>query len=607
MEFLVIIGLAVWIFTLSKRVSKLEERLKGGQVNQNVVPTSIPDHNYGGDVTRPLVASHAMSTPETMDPNSVQVGEVAFTPHVVESDKPSGLENFVTWVKQDFMVKLGAFLLLIAFGWFVRYAFANDWIGEMGRIMLGLVFGASIMTLGMWRIKTHPHQGGIFLVLGSTGIILTLYAARELYDIFTPETALLMMFLSVALVSFVSVRYDRKKLAGASLILAGIAPLLTASYSPSVTDLSLYLLVIVLGTLWVVYLRGWSVLTFIALVIVFLHHLPFLLFSGEKGLLFVYLFAAIFFIANILGLIKANQMGEKHKSHLLVAVGTGIYLIPWILIVASSSWQSMILVAWMLIFSVGSFITYRVLESKTPFYIYGGTGIAFLAAATAVELSGPALTIAYTFEILALVILASRLFAGTRVAVNLSWLFLGPILFSFESMDSSAWRDGVFHSDFTVLVVLTLSLLFVGLNFLINKNEHNQTASSVFITLGFVYVLILIWLVLHAGTGTAFGNNYDPTKYERGTMYSLVIYTIIGIYMYIKGTGMGKRGLALGGSILLGLVIARLLFVEVWNMEITGRIITFLIIGILLISTAFIKRTQSPKEVAKTEVIDNNN
>lgn len=606
MEFLIVIGLLVWVFTLSKRVGELEEKIKGTvRSDQGTAGYSpVSDHSYSGNEPRPLVSPQAMSA-SGLDQAEGQ--PVNFTPHVVETENKgvqpeTVVSNFFAWLKQDFMVKLGAFLLLIAFGWFVSYAFANNWIGEMGRITLGLIFGALIMGLGMWRIDKRPHQGGIFMVLGSATVILTLYVARELYDMFTPAVALAIMFLSVALVSYVSVRYNRKNLALSGLILAGVAPLFTDAPDPDVVGLSWYLLVTTLGTLWVVYLRGWSILVFAALGIVFLYHLPYLDAMNEAGIWFGFLFTAIFFVANLVGLI-ANKAGKEHKSHLFTAVGTGVYVILWILAGVADEWQSLVLVLWMLVFSVGGFMVYRSLQSLAPFYIYGGTSIVLLAAATAVELSGPALTIAFILEIAALVILASKLFAGTRIAVSLSWLFLGPILLSFDSMDSYTWSAGLLHSDLVVLVILTLALFGVGVSFLINKNEHNKKAAPVFLVLGAVYVLVLIWLVLHAGTG-----GHYSSEYERGTMFSLIVYTIIGIYTYIRGTRSGSKAVALGGSILLGLVVARLLLVEVWNMEITGKIITFLVIGALLISTAFIKRNNSapPMTKAEPENINNN-
>ncbi len=85
-------------------------------------------------------------------------------PVPVSDNKPSEPSNnfsnqLISWVKEDWLLKLGALLLLIGFGWLVSYAFANNWIGPMGRITLGIMAGAVFILLGYWRIQKFIHQG----------------------------------------------------------------------------------------------------------------------------------------------------------------------------------------------------------------------------------------------------------------------------------------------------------------------------------------------------------------------------------------------------------------------------------------------------------------
>jgi hypothetical protein len=373
----------------------------------------------------------------------------------------------------------------------------------------------------------------------------------------------------------------------------------------------MYLLVVVLGTLWVVYIRGWSILTLASLVLVSFYGIPYVLFGvgqadADIALMFSFVFTAIFFVSNIIGLVY-NDNEKNRTHHLLIALGTGIYLITWVLEAAPDEWQGLIFSAWMLVFSFGSFIVYRSLNNLYPFYIYSGTSIVLLAAATATELSGPTLLIAYIFEVTALVIVAARMFPGTKIALTASWLFGGLMLLSLVSIDSREWTTGIMHEDSLVLVLLTVALILVSLNFYNLKDALYLKAAQVFLVFGSIYCLILIWLFLHAGID-AYGIDTDyaveKLRYQTATIWSLVIYTVLGIIVYINGVRSGSKGIALGGSILLGLVVARLLFVEVWEMDTTGRIITFLVIGALLISTAFIKRNNAKAEI---ETNSNNN
>ena len=80
-------------------------------------------------------------------------------------------------------MKLGAALFIVGFGWFVSYAFINNWIGPLGRISIGIVAGVLVMGLGyvIWYgavrhllaverevlrfLLLHERQGLILVVL----------------------------------------------------------------------------------------------------------------------------------------------------------------------------------------------------------------------------------------------------------------------------------------------------------------------------------------------------------------------------------------------------------------------------------------------------------
>jgi uncharacterized membrane protein len=584
MSFVLVIVAFVWIYIVSSRVTALEEQLRERSLTK-------PEERSMTGVERAALDAQNMNRGDLSQGDMIVTVPVAPAPHVdvvLNPSEPDPFTRFTLWLKVDFMVKLGAFLLLCALGWFVSYAFMNGWIGPMGRITLGLMTGAAFLILGYWRIRHEIHQGAIFSVLGSSIVLLTVYAGRELYDFFTPLSALIIMFLSVAFVALLAVTRESERLALASLALASIAPLFTASPYPDVVERFTYLLVIVFGSLWVVYLRGWSTLTLGALVVVFLHGLPYLgsfITSGDRDvvLLFAFVFTAIFFVANILGLI-CNENEKNRTPHLLIAGGTGLYLMAWIFAVAPEEWQSLLFVSWMLVFSVGSFIVYRVIERPEPFYLYGATSIALLGAATASELSGPALVIAYTIEIGALVFGATHIVKDRSVASVLACLFLLPVILSLESMVDSDWYGGIFHDSFFVLTVLMLTLGATGLlayeRAQKEGGEQSATTGALLIGAG-IYLVVLIWLVFHAG---------NMLSESTATLFALLVYAVAGIIAYTRGRQLGNNTLRYVGWTLIALVMGRLLLIEVWNMEIAGRIITFFIIGLLFLSTAFLKK-----------------
>ncbi|MCR4285829.1 MAG: DUF2339 domain-containing protein [Candidatus Kaiserbacteria bacterium] len=583
MELFIFIFFGVWMYIIGSKIDALTEEVRRTQQAPGVAKVQAMEMPKTAPVQMP------QAIPMQSIPTPAYTAEQREVPR--QSTAMSYKESeFEIWLKKDFMVKLGAFLFLLALGWFVSYAFANNWIGPVGRITFGILLGVAFLALGTWRIRKYEHQGGIFTAIGSTTILLTITAARQLYDFFTPSVALTIMFMSIAYVAFVSVRYDQKSLAVTGLVLASIAPLLVIDPEFGVFEMFSYLLVVVLGTLWVVNVRRWSILTFISLIVVFLYGLPYLSVSGadqDIALLFSFIFTTVFFIANIVGVIF-NETNETKQIHITIGLGTGMYLIMWILAAASPEWQSLLCVAWMLVFAFGSYIVYRNTEKSILFYIYTAISFLLLVVATAIELDSSVFTIALATEILFAILLTSYALDDHRVTTNVSLLFFIPCILSFESLMSYSWRNGISYDHLFVLLTVGLAFAIGGLTLLDSAKRHMKEShlGAVFLILGSVYGLTLIWRIFHATMAD-----------DIATTFSLIIYTLIGIPLFVMGRFHGNKIYTWSGSILVGLVIARLLFIDVWNMALTERIITFFVIGALLMSTAFIKQKSANPEL----------
>ncbi|MEK7497211.1 MAG: DUF2339 domain-containing protein [Patescibacteria group bacterium] len=553
-SFVGVVILLILFFNLRERVLKLEKNISINSTQPTIAITAQPLEPQTGIQATPI------------------------QPIIPEQTGPGAFSKFADWLKEDWLLKLGALLLLIGFGWFVTYAFLNNWIGPMGRIALGVFIGALILILGWFRIKKYLSQGSIFLVLGSTVILLTLFAAREMYDFFTPLTTLSVMFLSTAFVAIASVKYNRRSLALASLILAGVAPLLTNSPSNNYVALFSYLLVVTLGAIWIVVLTGRRELTAAALILITLYSLPHLLSftytNNSLLLIFAYIFTTLFFLTNTIGVLKLKD--KEIIPDLVTAAGNGLFILAWIMTTAKPEWRSLIISAWMIVFAVGSFLIFKITNRREPFYVYAGIGIALLGAATAAELNGAGatLTIAYTVEVAMISIITYLILKDIQIAKKMSWLLVVPVILSFESITSYAWRTNVLHKDFFVLLVLSLIMLWLGMLLLRNK---------LLLITGSVYFYILLWLSLRA----ALPNN------DTAVMISLTIYTIIGLVSYFYGLANNQKTTRLYGGILVGLVVARLLLIDIWDMNLVGKTITFFLIGTILMSTAFLGRKKS--------------
>jgi len=503
------------------------------------------------------------------------------------------MERFVHWCKEDWLMKLGGLLVILGAGWFVSYAIAQGWIGEVGRIALGLAAGAAVMALGWYRIHRYVAQGGILMFVGAVTIVITMFAARELYDFFTPLSALAIIFLTSAVLGATSVVFKRRSLAYANVLLAAIAPMLVNAADFSVAGLLTYLLVLTVGTVWVTVVTGWRLLPLLSLIVVGLYSLGIIgdswRYSADLdiGLLFSYAFTALYFAVSVFAM---RKMRVTNTVDLLTALGAGLFLHMWILVAGESGgndWRSILLVAWTMVFAWGSFLAVRWGAAITYFYAYAAVGVAYLASATMLELEGPALTTALLFEAAALLWVGYRVTRQASAVPVLALPMAVPLLMSLESVGAREWRDSIVHEHALVLVLVSAVCAWLAYRFARERSLRPEPEGEALETMAHIgYILMglydaaLVWLVAHA-----------LFTYETGTLLALIVYTLIAAAFYVRGKQTGKKWQRTVAGTLFIAVIARLLLVDVWNMPLEMRFVTFLVLGVLIIAIAWIERS----------------
>lgn len=572
--FIIAVVVLFLVFNLRSRVQKLESLIKSDTAPSKQASSYQPIIKETN--------SHSSSI-NNANEISIEENKISTTPDQLQQPVLPLIEKIIEWLKEDWILKLGALLLIFGFGWLTTYAFINNWIGPAGRIALGVSAGLFFMLIGWWRIQKYINQGGVFLVLGSTTILLTIFAAREIYGFFTPTSALLIMFISAAFVALASVKYNSRVLSLIGLGMASIAPLLVNFLNYNYIALFSYLLIVILGTTWIVFIKNRQELILSSLIIVFLYSLSFFssgsLINQESLLFFAYAFVVLFFITNTFVFLK--NINKEISSHLITAVANGLFLFVWITNVAPEKWQSLILLAWMLLFVIGGLVIFKITKKKEVLYVYMSIGIALLATATALEFEGAMLTIVYTIQGGIIALMTYLFLRDIKIAQKTCLLLIGPILLSFNSIMSKTWNTSIIHKDFLVLIVLAATLLGLGALFASfiekNNNKEIQKNNAILLIIGSIYLYILLWLSLH----TMLASN-------TAVIISLVVYTIIGITFYFYGLTIKKSLPRFYGGTLVMFVVARLLLVDISKMEISGRIITFFLIGALLVSTAFL-------------------
>lgn len=584
MEIIILIGVAIGWFILSGRISRVEKEVATLRAGAPVVShapdlvSRVPEGQWVSPdqsaVSTPGYVAQNVQAPKT-PPLSPEANTFA-----EKTTEPSVGESFIAWVKEDWLLKLGALILIMGFGFFL--VVIGSALGELGRITLGIISGASILLFGWIRMAKFVKQGSIFLVLGSIVIILSAFTATYGYKIFPAEASLAIMFLSSSFVALASVRYRLLPLAVTSLILASFAPtLLLSGVAPQYTELFAYLFIVTLGVIWVVALTGWRVLTLAALIVFTLYSLPHLglVLGGAKEsvlIWYAYAFTILFFLTNTAGILKARE-GDI-KSDAIAAGWNGVLLLAWIMTNVSQEWKSLVIVGWMAVFIITAFSVFAVTKRREPFFVYAGVGVMMLATATVVELNGIGMVIALIIESATLPFIAYIIVRDKAIAERLSALTIGPAILAFPSMMVS-WHSGIPFDHFFVLLLMSATFLLLGVFFMTlpryERDEPSQ-APAVLLVSGSIFGFILLWLSLHA------------TMVETSaTMLSLTVYAIIGFITYAYGKKNDQKMISGYGTVLLTFVAGHLVLIESFR---DGNIFIFFIVGAILVATAFIGR-----------------
>ena len=126
----------------------------------------------------------------------------------------------------NWLARIGVLALVIGIGFFLKLAFDNQWIGETGRVVLGLVGGLALLGAGeFWRSRypvwALPLTGGGLAIL-----YLAIFAAFSLYGLIPAMWALGFFFLVTLTAAGLALRYESLSIAVLGILGGFATPLL---------------------------------------------------------------------------------------------------------------------------------------------------------------------------------------------------------------------------------------------------------------------------------------------------------------------------------------------------------------------------------------------
>ena len=128
----------------------------------------------------------------------IQIAKPDYKPNIVqpkitviqEEPKPSRSFDWEVLLGGNILGKLGLSAILLAFIWFIKFAFDNHWINESGRIFIGLGLGFLTVAMGLYYAKRKMRIVPESIIgTGISIIYLSLYGAYYYYDLINAKEA----------------------------------------------------------------------------------------------------------------------------------------------------------------------------------------------------------------------------------------------------------------------------------------------------------------------------------------------------------------------------------------------------------------------------------
>ena len=338
-------------------------------------------------------------------------------PEPAAPERKSFLEQYPDlekFIGENLINKVGIGVLVLGIGFFVKYAIDQEWISEVGRVLVGIVCGGALIGLAHRLRRNYPAFGSVLVGGGISVLYFTVAIAFHLYHLMPQISAFLAMVAITGLAIFLSILYDRRELAVVAALGGFASPLMVSTGGGNYLALFTYLLILNSGMLVLAYLKRWSIL----------HYLCFgftvVLFGGWVGrtamaaaafpyggaLVFASLFYQLFFLMSLAAYRQAPSKQGAAGAYLLLSNNALYYAAGMFFLshLAGGDYRGIFTLLLSLLTGGFAFRLYRsVGTDRHLLLLLTGLAITFLSLAGPVQLDGNHVTLFWALEAVLLV------------------------------------------------------------------------------------------------------------------------------------------------------------------------------------------------------------
>ncbi|SDE52562.1 Predicted membrane protein [Mucilaginibacter pineti] len=504
-------------------------------------------------INRPIkVAENYQPKPQNIYPPKPREPQLSFF------ERHPDLEKFIG---ENLINKIGIAILVLAIGYFVKFAIDNDWVGPLGRVGIGIGCGAILIAIAHRMRNSYKAFSSVLVGGGLAVFYFTITLAYHQFNLFSQTTSFIILIVITIFAVLLSLLYDKQELAVIALVGGFASPFMVSNGHANYNALFIYLLILNIGLLIISYFKAWRVLNIVSFgftVIVFgsvLYTLtpP----TYHYGFIYASIFYLLYFAINVAHNVRENKTFIASDFSILLTntalyFAAGLYLLT---AMHAEQFRGLFCVSLAVVNLVLSYILFRNRKVDTNIlYLLIGITLTFISLAAPIQLHSNSITIFWASEAVLLYWLYQR--SGIQLMKLTSLVIWGAMLCSLMMDLFQIYSDHlitltiVANKGFITTVVAAVSSFLLSI--LIGRDENPRIKGiAVEDRIFSITALALLFLSGLLEINHQFLNHFPGTTLN---ILYIMLYTPVFIYGYYLAS-LKAGALRFANPIRLGILL----------------------------------------------------
>lgn len=446
------------------------------------------------------------------------------------------LEKFIG---ENLINKIGIAILVLAIGYFVKFAIDSNWIGPVGRVGIGVLCGAILIGIAHRLRNSYTSFSSVLVGGGLAVLYFTITLAYHQFHLFNQASSFIILVVITCFAVVLSLLYNKQELAIIALIGGLVSPLMVSNDHANYHGLFIYLIILNTGLLVIAYYKSWRILNISAfgLTVLMFSAVLFAMPPKDAGIGFLYasMLYLLFFAINVAHNVKENKAFIGSDFTILLT-NTALYFGAGLYLLTTMHHQELRGLFTISLGVINLLLSYLLFRNKKVdnniLYLLIGITLTFISITGPIQLNGHYITLFWAAEsvllywlykksAIHLMKLSSRIiWAVMLISLVMDWLSIYG--------NSSLVLPVIVNKGFitTVCTAISSYLLFL----LTRKDDDGQASTPLKLSDVFKFsAFILLFMSGFLEINSQFSNRYPGTSLN--TIY-LMLYVPAFIYLF---------------------------------------------------------------------------